>query len=165
MPRGGFLGLPVEGTDATIDKMRADIRTAKGSILTVESGDWDNTGADNATYELKRFGATPPDSMVQLLSVASREVYAACGLNPSLFIETQGSGAREAYRQALFGTIAPLGKLVASELSAKLETDVVLDWAELRAADIASRARAFQGFVTAGMPLEKGRRIVRRDGR
>ena len=155
MPRGGFIGLPVDGNDTTIAAMRGDIRKAKGQILTVESGDWDDSGATNATYELKRFGAMPPDSMVELLSVASREVYAACGLNPSLFIETQGSGAREAYRQALFGTIAPLGKLVAAELSIKLETDVVLDWAELRAADIASRARAFQGFVTGGMDITK----------
>ena len=105
MPRGGFIGLPVDGNDTTIATMRGDIRKAKGQILTVESGDWDNTGAANTTYDLKRFGGMPPDSMVELLSVASREVYAACGLNPSLFIETQGSGAREAYRQALFGTI------------------------------------------------------------
>ena len=99
-----------------------------------------------------RFGAAPPDPLVQLQGRASREVMAACGLNPAVFdIEGAGTAMREGYRQALHSLVAPLGRLVAHELSAKLEADVVLDWAELRAGDIAGRARAFQSMVGAGM--------------
>ena len=64
-----------------------------------------------------------------------------------------GSGRREAYRQFLFSTLQPLGRVVAAELSAKLDAEVVIDWTELRAADIASRARAFQSLVNGGMAL------------
>ena len=48
---------------------------------------------------------------------------------------------REAYRQFLFGTLAPLGRLIASELSVKLEAEIKLDWTELRASDDARTYR------------------------
>ena len=83
--------------------------------------------------------------MVELAKHASAEVYAACGLSASLFTAGDGTAAREAYRQCLFGLIAPLGKLIAEELTTKLEAEVKsFDWVELRAADVAGRARAFQ---------------------
>ena len=55
----------------------------------------------------------------------------------------------------LFATIAPLGRLVVAELAAKLEGEVALEWDELRASDIAGRARAFQSMVGAGMDPSK----------
>ena len=57
------------------------------------------------------------------------------------------------YRQSLHATIAPLGRLVSSELTAKFETDVQLGWGELKAGDIASSARAFRTMVEAGLSL------------
>ena len=51
--------------------------------------------------------------------------------------------------------IAPLGRIAAAELSAKLETSIRLDWSELRAGDISGRARAFQSLVNGGMAVEK----------
>ena len=62
---------------------------------------------------------------------------------------------REAYREFLFSNIAPLGRMVAEELTAKLDTPVILDWEELRAGDIASHARAFGTLVTGGMEMER----------
>ena len=57
--------------------------------------------------------------------------------------------------QALHSVVAPLGRLVAHELTQKLEEDVTLDWMELRAGDIAGRARAFQSMVGGGMDVAK----------
>ena len=71
MPIGAFLELPVDGEDTTITAMKKDIGRSKGSLLTVESGDWENAGEARANYEQKRFGAMPPVSMVELLSVSS----------------------------------------------------------------------------------------------
>ena len=51
--------------------------------------------------------------------------------------------------------IAPLGRIVAHELSMKLESPITLDWQELRAGDISGRARAFQSMVGAGMDPSK----------
>ena len=44
MPRGAFLPLPIDGEDSTVSAMQADIKRSKGSILTVEGGDFDNPG-------------------------------------------------------------------------------------------------------------------------
>ena len=103
-----------------------------------------------------RLGANPPASLVELMARATQEVYAACGLNPSIFESGTGTQARESYRQALFGTIAPLGRIVETELRAKLDDPVIaIGWEELRASDISGRARAFQSMVGGGMPLDR----------
>ena len=154
MPRGGFLPLPVDGDDPTTDLMRADIKKSKGAILTVEGGDFDNPGDKRtADYEVKRFGAMPPDALVKLAALATAEVLAACGVNPALVADTQGTAMREAYRQFLFGLVSPLGRMFAAELSEKLDEDITLDWTELRASDIAGRARAYGTFRGGGMDV------------
>lgn len=151
-PRGSFLPVPVDGNDPTIATIKSDIRTAKGKVLLGQGGDWDaGPSGGRAAWEARRFGADPPQALVELMARASGEVYAACGLNPALFDEGDGTSKREAYRQALHSVIAPLGRLVSFELSAKLENDMALTWAELKAGDISGRARAFQSMVSAGM--------------
>ncbi|MDE0456263.1 MAG: phage portal protein [Chromatiales bacterium] len=153
-PRGSFMPVPVDGNDPTIAAMKADARDAKGNMLFAETGDWDTSGGGKyAGWMQQRFGANPPAALVELHKRASTEVYAACGLSMALFDDSDGTSKREAYRQALHGSIAPLGRIVAAELSRKLETAVSLDWTELRAADIAGRARAFQSLVGGGMDI------------
>ena len=51
----------------------------------------------------------------------------------------------------MFGVLSPLGRLVESELKAKLDEDVTIGWQELRASDLSGRARAFQSMVGGGM--------------
>ena len=155
-PRGSFLSVPVDGKDPTVASMKADIPQAKGKMLLGQGGDWDGgaTGGP-AMWKAERFGANPGAALVELHKRASMEVFAACGLSMALFDESDGTSKREAYRQALHSVIAPLGKLLASELTLKFETDVALDWQELRAGDIAGRARAFQSMVGAGMDPAK----------
>ena len=90
MPRGAFLPLPIDGEDSTVSAMQADIKRSKGSILTVEGGDFDNPGDKRmADYMVKRFGAMPPDALVKLAALATAEVLAACGVNPALVADTQ----------------------------------------------------------------------------
>lgn len=157
MPRGALLPLPIPGNDPSITELKADIRKLKGQIATVESVNrmaTPGTGPGRE-WELSRIGASPPDAMVTLHERASLEVYAACGLHDSLFRSTGETAAREAYRQALHSCLAPLGAIVAAELTLKLETEITLDWRELRAGDIAGRARAFQSMVGGGMDVAK----------
>ena len=87
--------------------------------------------------------------------VASREVYAACGLTAALWATGSGASVREAWRLALFGVLSPLGKKVERELQDKLEDSVKLSWQELRASDLSARARAFQSMVNGDMDTEK----------
>ena len=79
----------------------------------------------------------------------------ACGLNSGLFDSLGAATARESYRLLLFGVIAPLGKMVEAELSAKLEDAISLSWVELRAADLMGRARSFKSMVDGGMALDQ----------
>ena len=160
-PRGQFVPIPVDGADASVNALKKDIRTAGGAALVVESGDWDNTGSGrDDSFNQRRFGANPPSALVQLADLASREIYAACGVPAVLFAAGgQAAATRESYRQFLHSTVAPLGKLVAAELALKLDNPVTFGWGELRAADISGRARAFQSMVVAGMDLAKAAQL------
>ena len=113
-------------------------------------------GGGNATWHKLRIGADPPEALVDQLDKSTAEVYAVAGLNPAIFRDAQGTAAREAWRQALHGVVAPLGRLFQHELSFKLDApDLSIDWTELRASDIMGRARAFQSMVGGGMEPER----------
>ncbi len=154
---GGVLPIPIDGQDPTVDALRKDIGSLKGKTALVQGGDWGNAGSGGmATWKRLRIGAEPPAPLVQLQEIATGEVYAACGINPALFRDSQGTAGREAYRQALHSVVAPLGRLVVTELRDKLDDPTIdLSWEELRAGDIAGRARAFQSMVGAGMEAGK----------
>ena len=155
-PRGHLLGIPVDGQDPTVAQLRADLRTMAGKVALLETGDWGGAAGGGAvTLRPERLGASPGGPLVDLMTTASREVYACCGVNAALFESAPGVAMREAYREFLFNSISPLGKMVSAELSAKLNTPITLDWEELRAADIAGRARAFGVMVGNGMDLER----------
>ncbi len=156
-PRGSLLPVPkLDGKAATLEGLRADIRGLSGALATVESmaSSWsegDKRTAPSREWESRRLGASPPDSVIHLQDLASKEIMSACGISPALFSSTAAASAREAYRQFLFSVISPLGKIVSAELSKKLETQVILTWGELRAADIMARARSYGSLITAQM--------------
>lgn len=164
-PRGSFLPVPTGGDDPTITALRADIRKSAGEMLTVEAGDFDSADKPAAVWEPKRFGLAPPSAAVELAVRAADEVHGACGVPPSLFRDSQNVSAREGWRLCLHGTIAPLGRLVSAELSRALDAEVTLTWAELRASDLTSRARAFSQMIGRDassplIPIDDARRIA-----
>ena len=158
-PVGRLLGIPKDGDDDTVTALKTDIKNARGRVALLESGDWDDAGSGEVDLASKRFGAEPPESLVELLEVSSREIWAAVGFNSSLFGGSQAAAVRESWRLALFGVLSPLGRLVETELRAKLG-DVTLNWSELRASDLSGRARAFQSMVTAGMDVTQAASIA-----
>ena len=85
-----------------------------------------------------------------------RSVLGACGVPVGLF-ESQGSsqGAREAWRQFVYGSVQPLARLISEELSKKLETEVSLNFSELQAHDLAARAGSFKKMVESGIAVER----------
>ena len=154
-PRGSFLVLP-DPSQATDIETR--IKTAKGAIVGVEGGDWNleqnGTESQHEYVETTIRRLSPPVALVQLMERAFDEVIAATGLTGLFSPMAPGTARRESYRQALHSVIAPLGKIAAAELTAKLDQPIVLDWAELKAGDIAGRSRAFQSLVGGGMSLQ-----------
>ena len=152
-PVGRLLGVPTDGEDASVSGLKSDISSARGRTAIVEGGDWGSAGDAKVSLKSERFGAEPPASMVQLLSVASQEVFSACGFNASLWGGSSSAAVREAWRLALFSVLSPLGKLVESELRDKLDDEISMSWTELRASDLGQRARSFQSMIGGGMPL------------
>lgn len=156
--RGYLLPIPrTDGEDGSVAQLKADLKGSKGGLSLVESmtEQWSAQSGSSTrssdNWTVKRVGASPPDSLVNLADTAAREVFSACGISPALFSAGDGTAAREAWRQVLFGVIAPLGKMVSSELSMKFGEPVSLTWDELRASDLSGRARAFQSMVGGGM--------------
>ena len=170
-PRGYVAPLPnTDGGDGGEDdpnaELKSDLKTLNGGLALVESmaNDWQsgNPRAPRRDWAVSRLGADPPAGLVDLSAQATREVLAACGLSPGLFDARAAAAAREAWRQALFGVIAPLGRLVEAELQAKLDGGISLSWDELRASDIQGRARAFRSLTGAegGIDAAKAAEIV-----
>ena len=160
-PSGTLLSTPVDGKDPTIAELKKDLRSLQGKVALVQGGDWGAAGsvAPGETWKKQRIGADPPGPLVDQARMASSEVFAACGVNPSIFTDREGTAGREAWRQCLFGLIAPLGQLCASELSDKLDDEVFFEFDELRASDIAGRARAFQSLVKGGMTTDQAAQL------
>ena len=148
--------MPKDGQDSTVTQLRRDLRNSKGKTHLVESMSTGWAADDTRTrpardWMRQRWGPEPPAAMIELQREATREVLAACGLSPALFDAKAAAASREAYRQALHGTIAPLGRKVQAELAGKLDADIGLSFDSLFAADIMGRARAFNSLVGGGM--------------
>ena len=157
--RGYLLPIPKDGSDPTVAALKADLAAMRGRTAVVESqtlGQFttgDRQSVSGSGWSPVRLGANPPAPLVELARHATAEVMEACGISPGLFSES-GTVSREAWRQCLHGVIAPLGQLAAEEISTKTGTEVRFTWAELRASDIMSKARAFQSLTGAGASLE-----------
>ena len=170
-PRGSLLPVPkTDGDDATVTALKGDLKRLGGDMALVESmaDEWQagaSGGSRSAGWEPRRVGANPPAALVSLLETAGRDVLAACGISPALFSGGDGTAAREAWRQALWGLIAPLGRLAERELREKLGApNLSIGWAELRASDLQGRARAFQSMVGGGMSVASAASIAGLEG-
>ena len=158
-PRGSILPLPgaTPGSDQ-VTALETRLKGLRGKLLVTEAASTHlgDSQHQSSNWTSKRLGADPPDGLVALLQASTYEIMSACGVNPSVFRPGDGSGQREAWRQILFGTIAPLGRAVEAELRVKLDAPTLtLGWRELRASDLSGRARAFQSMVGGGMSVEQ----------
>ena len=153
---GNLIALPASADKTSFEQ---NLGKLDGRVLLVPTtaGGWDaGPGeAPRRDWQASRLGANPPAALLDMRQQTTRQVLAACGVPSTLIDRSDGTDRRESWRQFLFGTIAPVGLLVAKELSFKLDGDVRLGWEELRASDLAGRARAFQSMVTAGMDVSK----------
>ena len=115
--------------------------------------------APQRDWKANRLGADPPETLGKLRGDVKNDIFGAYGIPSS--IHGTGGSARESYRQFLASTIQPLAKLVAEELADKLDTPTLaLTFEDLRAADIASRSRAYKQLVDAGMDAAKAASVT-----
>ena len=162
-PIANLLPVPQDGGDNSEDdplaELKADLRAARGKAVVLETtaAGWGEgaSAAPRQDWRPQRLGPNPPASMGDVLGQGFLEVLAACGVPPGMFQKMGDNGQREAYRRWCALLVQPLGKLLASELSAKLEAEIDLDFSGLYAHDLAGRARAFSSLVGGGMDVTK----------
>lgn len=144
--------------------LQAGVRSASGRSLFVESTQtaWgqDLASKPKNDWQQERLGPTPNSQLIELLGVAAHQVYAACGVPPTLFVSnSDGTAQREAFRRFLHSSLRPLARLVERELQTKLNAPgLALDLSELHAADVAGRARSFKALIASGVaPVDAAR--------
>ena len=162
-PVGHIIPVPSDGGDGgdsdPLAGFKADLAGARGrSILTeTTSAGWGEgkAAAPQADYRPQRFGADPPATLPSLRTEASMSVLSACGVPVALVTAADGTSQRESWRRFVMGSVEPLLGIVGEEIERKLETRVAFDLSALWAHDLAGRAAAFKGMVTAGMEIER----------
>ena len=125
----------------------------------------DHTGAGAliipGDLEASRLGPNPPATFPDIRSRLQDSILSACGIPPSLISAIgTGTAAREAFRQVLHSLLKPLGAIVVEELQAKIDPDAALDFADLRAGDIAGISRAAGSLVKAGYTPASAAEVV-----
>ncbi len=156
--------IPVPNVEASTS-LQADLRRMKGGVTLVETtaAAWGagQQGAPQADYQLRRLGADPPATLPELRRQAEESVLAAAGIPVTVLGGATGAGAsREAYRQFLHSTIAPVADDVAAQIGAQLGSDISFDFSKLFASDLSGRARAFQSMVGGGMDVSKAAELA-----
>ncbi|MCY4486913.1 MAG: hypothetical protein OXF11_07320 [Deltaproteobacteria bacterium] len=159
-PLANLLAVPQDGGDGDesdpLAALKADIRTARGKALLVETsaaGWGEGRGAAPARdWQASRLGPMPPDSMVKAADSAFSRVLAACGMPPSLFLDSDGTSQRETVRRWHLNTVLPLARLVEHELTEKLAEPVQLQF-DTYAMDMVSRAQVVSKLTAAGVAL------------
>ena len=146
-----------EDTDAE-DALTAKLANLKGRMAIVQSmqAQAPTLGAAPQTdWKPQRLGANPPQSLVDLQFASLSSMLALQGVPPALagvsLAAVAPAASREAWRQFLHGSVAPLATLVGAEAGRKLGMAVSLSFDRLFASDLQGRARAFQSMVGGGM--------------
>ncbi len=156
---GAVLPVPDLGASA---QLQTDLRALEGELTLVQGmqSGWQDPSQTpsqrHPDWTPRRLGGNPPDSLRALRAEVSRAVLAASGVPVSLLGDSEGTLAREGWRQFLLGTLAPLGRIIGPALAEGLDAEALeFDWERVGASDITGRARAFQSLVGGGMEVEK----------
>ena len=117
-----------DSEDDPLAALKADVRTARGKALLVETvaAGWGEgaTAAPRRDWTASRLGPSPPAALAEIRRDSFAHVLASTGTPPSLFVDADGTAQREAVRRWHLGTVLPLARILESELTVKLEAAV-----------------------------------------
>ena len=171
-PVGSFLPVARYDADSSADLddpedndplalLRRDIGSAKGQVLAVESqiaAADSPASAPRKDFQVARFGATPPEGLVELRTRVTLDVGAACGIPRALLDgSTSGQAAREAWRVFVSSSVDGLARRLEAQLYAQLGVEVAIDTATLGGRDVQARASAFRRFKEGGLSVAEAR--------
>ena len=155
---------PADGLADSTTALRSDLAKAKGGLMlleTMSAGYGDRAGAPASDWSVKRLGSMIPDVNETIRSSVGLSIAAALGVPVSLLTDADGVSQRESWRRFIWGSVAPLARIIGHELSNKLDLpDLKFDFSSLYASDISGRAAATRRLVEAGMPIAEAASIT-----
>ena len=135
------------------------IGAAAGDVLLGESASTGLAGDPSRNdWNPHRFGPAPSQGTTVSRDSLERAIWAACGVPVELLRPSSGVDAREAWRRFLFSTVAPIGEIISAELK-RLGLASELDWTELRASDLQSRARSYKQLTDSGVAAARAEQL------
>ena len=135
-----------------------------GKLLAVESqmASADSpASAPRKDFQVARFGANPPQGLIELRERVTLDIGAACGV-PRALLDPRASGqaAREAWRQFVSTSVDGLARRLEAQLLDQLGVAVRFDTAPLGGRDLLARAAAFSRLAKGGVPVADARRAA-----
>ena len=158
-PVGTLLPVP-NVTNA--EPLAADIARLAGRAMMVETAaagfGEGRAAAPRDDWAPRRLGPAPNQTAAAVRQDVERSILSCCGIPTELVAPAGGADAREAWRRFLYSTIAPIGRLISTELS-RVGLASELRFSALGASDLAGRARAYGTLRKAEMSDEEARQI------
>ena len=114
--------------------------------------------APRRDYQVARFGANPPESLIALRDKVAADVGAACGIPRGLIVSTgSAQSARESWRQWVAGGVDGLARRIEAQVLEQLGVEIRIDSTPLAGRDLAGRAGAFARLAKGGVPIADAR--------
>ena len=149
------------GDDDKFGPLATTVAGARGKAVLLETvfGGHGHGKADSPQrdWDPRRLGPRPPAELVKLAEDGFGRMLAAYGCSPAMFGSSDGTAFREGLRQWHMGTVLPLAKILAWELTQRLETEISFEFDpyprdQVSRAQVASKLATIEG-VTAPMAL------------
>ena len=154
----------LDADDDPLAALRRDIGSARGQVLAVESqmaAADSPASAPRKDFQVARFGANPPQGLIELRDKVAGDIAGACGVAPGLIDgRASGQAAREAWRQFVSTSVDGLSRRIESQILAQLGVEIRIDSTPLAGRDLAARAAAFARLVKGGVPIADARRAA-----
>ena len=144
----------------------------KGGIVATGVGQSHTEQVPASRFVPGRVGPAPDQVSEALRTQAGRDLAGAFGVPPALLNASgDGAGQREAWRRFWIATVAPIGRVMETELRAKLDGNATVAFEALRASDedgrsraVSRRAAAFKTFIDAGVERAEAMRLAGLEG-
>lgn len=136
--------------------LKADARGQTSTLTLTHQKQWAKDERERY-FRQERLGPILEQNSVLSAFKAQSEVLSLCGIPPGL-LAPEGQ-SRDAFRLWVSTALEPLAKRISSELTKGLETEVVIDVANVTKQDIVGRARAFGSLVKGGMEVTEAAKI------
>ena len=173
-PVGSFLPVARSDVDPGVDfddaddpvadpllALQNDVGKAGGRVLIVESqiaAADSPAGAPRRDMQVARFGANPPEALIELRDRVALDVGGACGIPRALLMSSTSAGAlREGWRQFVATGVDALCRKIEAQIGDQLGATVALSSEPLAGRDLLARGATVARLVKAGVDVDAAR--------